>query len=131
MVFIFFFSQNMYSTFAYSDMQHVLSFSIFSFTVRWENYQGVMYLIDSRSGPSMIFYPRLMIDQLSLSHDQISQSPTSFSCCKLGCRMPYLGLYCRSDTIREVLIFANFATRINTRIQEFRENYYYNTATKE
>ena len=40
-------------------------------------------------------------------------------------------LYCRSGNTREVLIFANFARRTNSRIQESREKYYYNSATKE
>ena len=39
--------------------------------------------------------------------------------------------YCRSVNIPEVLIFANFARRTNSRIQESRENYYYNSATEE
>ena len=39
--------------------------------------------------------------------------------------------YCRSGNIREVLIFANFAWRTNSRIQDSRENYYYDSATKE
>ena len=39
--------------------------------------------------------------------------------------------YCRSGNIREVLIFANFASRTNSRIQEFRENYFYNSTNKE
>ena len=39
--------------------------------------------------------------------------------------------YCRSGNIREVLIFANFARRTNSRIQESREEYYYNSPTKE
>ena len=38
---------------------------------------------------------------------------------------------CRSGNIREVLIFANFARRTNSRIQDSRENYYYNNASKE
>ena len=37
---------------------------------------------------------------------------------------------CRSGNIREVLIFANFARRTISRIQEYRENYYYNSATE-
>ena len=41
-----------------------------------------------------------------------------------------LNSYCRSDNLREVLIFANFAGRDNSRIQEYRENYYYKSATK-
>ena len=36
--------------------------------------------------------------------------------------------YCRSGNIREVLIFANFARRTNSRIQESLEKYYYNIA---
>ena len=39
--------------------------------------------------------------------------------------------YCRSGFICEVLIFANFARRTNSRIQESRENYYCNSGTKE
>ena len=39
--------------------------------------------------------------------------------------------YCISGNIREVLIFANFARKANSRIQESRENYYYNSATEE
>ena len=39
--------------------------------------------------------------------------------------------YCRSGNICEVLIFANFARMTNLRIQEFRENYYYDSTTKE
>ena len=39
--------------------------------------------------------------------------------------------YCRSGNIREVLIFANFARRTHLRIQELRENYYFNSSTKE
>ena len=31
---------------------------------------------------------------------------------------------CRSGNTREVLIFANFARRTNSRIKESRENYY-------
>ena len=38
-------------------------------------------------------------------------------------------IYCGAGNIREVLIFANFATRTNSRIQESRENYYSNSAT--
>ena len=38
--------------------------------------------------------------------------------------------YCRSGNICEVLIFANFARKMNSRIQESRESYYYNRATK-
>ena len=37
-------------------------------------------------------------------------------------------IYCRSGDIRDVLIFAR---RTTAQIQEFRGNYYYNTATKE
>ena len=37
--------------------------------------------------------------------------------------------YCISGNIREILIFANFARRSNSRIQESRENYHYNSAT--
>ena len=33
--------------------------------------------------------------------------------------------------IREVLIFANFRRRTHSRIKESRENYYYDSATKE
>ena len=49
------------------------------------------------------------------------------------CRRYYimLPIYCRSGNIREVSIFANFARRTNSRIQESRENYFYNSATKE
>ena len=43
----------------------------------------------------------------------------------------YYYIYCKSDNIREVLIFANFAKRISSRIQEPRENYYYNSVTEE
>ena len=43
----------------------------------------------------------------------------------------WLCAYCRSGHIRDVLIFTNFATRTSSRIQEFRENYYYNSATRE
>ena len=39
-------------------------------------------------------------------------------------------IYCRSGNIREVLIFANFVGGGNSRIQDSRENYYYNRATK-
>ena len=39
--------------------------------------------------------------------------------------------YCRSGNIREVLIFANFAKRTNSRIQESRENYNITTKEKE
>ena len=39
--------------------------------------------------------------------------------------------YCWSGNIREGLIFAIFARRTNSRIQEFHENYFYNSATKE
>ena len=42
----------------------------------------------------------------------------------------YNFIYCRSGNIREVLIFANFARRTNSRIQEPRENYHYNSATE-
>ena len=34
--------------------------------------------------------------------------------------------YCTSGNIREVLIFANFVRRTNSRIEESGENYYYN-----
>ena len=41
-------------------------------------------------------------------------------------------IYCRSGTIREVSIFANFARRTNSLVQESRVNYYYyNSGTKE
>ena len=43
----------------------------------------------------------------------------------------YFFVYCRSGNIREVLIFAYFARRVNLRIQKSRENYYHNCATKE
>ena len=36
---------------------------------------------------------------------------------------------CRSGNIRKVLIFGNFARRTYSRIQESRENYFYNSAT--
>ena len=36
-----------------------------------------------------------------------------------------------SGNIREVLIFANFVRRTNSRIQESCENYYYDSATEE
>ena len=39
-------------------------------------------------------------------------------------------IYSSSGKIREVLIFANFARRTNSRIQESRESYYYNSASK-
>ena len=39
--------------------------------------------------------------------------------------------YCRCGDIREVLIFASFARRTNSRIQVSRDNYYYISATKE
>ena len=39
--------------------------------------------------------------------------------------------YCRSGNICEVLKFVNFAKSTNSRIQESRENYYYNSATEE
>ena len=39
-------------------------------------------------------------------------------------------VYSRSGDIREVFIFANFASSTNSGIQESRENYYYNSATK-
>ena len=45
--------------------------------------------------------------------------------------MPASCAYCRSGNIREVLMTTNFARRTNSRIQESRENYYYNSATKE
>ena len=38
---------------------------------------------------------------------------------------------CRSGNISEVLIFANFERRTNSRIQESRENYYYNSTNKQ
>ena len=40
----------------------------------------------------------------------------------------YLTEYCGSGYIREVLILA---MRTNSLIQDFRENYYYNSATNE
>ena len=44
----------------------------------------------------------------------------------------HISIYCRSGNIREVLIFANFARKTSSRIQESRENYYYyNSGTKE
>ena len=39
--------------------------------------------------------------------------------------------YCRSGNICEVLFFANFARRTNSRTQQSRENYYSNSASKE
>ena len=39
--------------------------------------------------------------------------------------------YCRSSNICWVSIFANFARRTNSRMQECRENYTHNSATKE
>ena len=39
--------------------------------------------------------------------------------------------YCRSGNIREVFIFANYGRRKNSRIQEYRENNYYNRVTEE
>ena len=39
--------------------------------------------------------------------------------------------YCKSGNIRDVLIFANFARRRNSEIEESRENYYYNIATED
>ena len=39
-------------------------------------------------------------------------------------------VYCRSGNIHEVLIFANFAWRTNSRFRESRENYHYSSATK-
>ena len=39
-------------------------------------------------------------------------------------------IYCKSDNIREGLIFENFARRTNSRIKESLENYYYNSASK-
>ena len=43
----------------------------------------------------------------------------------------YKTAYYRFGNIREFLIFANFARRTNSRIQESREYYYYNSITKE
>ena len=43
----------------------------------------------------------------------------------------YISKYCTSGNIREVSIFANFARGTNSRIPLSRENYYYNSATKE
>ena len=40
-----------------------------------------------------------------------------------------IGLYCSSDNIRKVLIFANFARRTNARIKKSRD-FFYNSATK-
>ena len=44
-------------------------------------------------------------------------------------------IYCRPGNIREVFIFANFVlekfARTNSRIQESRENYYYNRPTND
>ena len=37
--------------------------------------------------------------------------------------------YCRSGNIRKVLIFTNSAKRSNSRIEEFRDFFYYNSAT--
>ena len=45
--------------------------------------------------------------------------------------MSALVQYCISGNIREVLIFANFSKRTNSRIQESREKYYYNSVIKE
>ena len=42
-----------------------------------------------------------------------------------------MGNYCKSGNIGEVLIFANSARMANSRIQNSRKNYYYNSATKE
>ena len=39
--------------------------------------------------------------------------------------------YCRSGNICEVLIFANFARRTNSRLREYRENDNINSAIKE
>ena len=38
--------------------------------------------------------------------------------------------YCRSGNICEVFIFANFARKTNSRIQESREYLYYNSTVK-
>ena len=38
--------------------------------------------------------------------------------------------YCGSRNIRELLIFANFAGRIKSRIKESLEIYFYNSTTK-
>ena len=38
--------------------------------------------------------------------------------------------YCRSGSIREILILASFARRTNLRIQESPENYYYYSASE-
>ena len=46
----------------------------------------------------------------------------------VACLLGMYKAYCRSANIREVFLFANFA---NSRIQESRENYYYNRANKE
>ena len=59
----------------------------------------------------------------------MSRSAISYSIDYVGNRSN-LVIYRRSGNIREVLIFANFARRTNSRIQESRENYYYNSATK-
>ena len=41
-------------------------------------------------GPSLVFYPRPIEQYFSLSHDEIGQSPPSFSC-YLGGGIPDLG----------------------------------------
>ena len=46
------------------------------------------------------------------------------------CFLRHNTVYCKSGNIREVLIFANFAGSTNSRIHEFRDNYFYNSATK-
>ena len=40
-------------------------------------------------------------------------------------------IYCRFGNIREVLLFANFVRRTNSRIHEFSENYHHNSTTED
>ena len=57
-------------------------------------------------------------------------STTRIFCISARIPLSNFKLYCRSGNIREVLIFENFERRRNSRIQESRENYFYNSATK-
>ena len=51
--------------------------------------------------------------------------------CSLGTlNDKHIYVYCRYVNIRKVLFFAKFVKRTNSRNQESRENYFYNSDTK-
>ena len=80
--------------------------------------QDVYYIVKTISSLTSMVFIKIYFSTVRVNHGPARHGKVSYG----ATRLKYI--YCTSGDIREVLIFANLASRKNSWIQESRKNYY-------